>query len=305
VVARPGFYAPKPFAQRNPLERMLDAADSILGGFEGGTIASSVLAVPFRFGSAAAAYVPVLIEVDGPGLLASQQGDVAPTEIYAYALDSSGAIRDFFSQNLGLDLLKVGPQLKASGLKFFGHLDLPTGDYSLRVLVRNGKTGSYSLRVVPVRVPAFAQAGPFLLPPFFPEPPGRWLMTREAQRGTGSQDVPYPFMMGEEPFIPASRPVLGPGQAARVSLVAYNLGAGEVTADARVLQGGKELAPADLTLVGRERGSPASPDRLSASLKAPELAPGEYQLQVTLTDGAGARQTSSIAFVVAKPGQHG
>jgi hypothetical protein len=284
---------------------MLDAADSIVGGEEGGTIASSVLAVPFRPVSGPTAYVPVLIEIDGPGLLASQQGDVAPTEIYADALDASGTIRDFFSQTLGLDLLKVGPQLKASGLKFFGHLDLPAGDYSLRVLVRNGKTGSYGLRVVPVKVPAFAQAGPFLLPPFFPEPPGRWLMTREAPRGAGSQDVPYPFMMGEQPYIPASRPRLASGQAAPLSLVAYNLGAGEVTADARVLQGGKELTPAEFTLVGRERGSPASPDRLSANLRAPQLEPGEYQLQVTLTDGAGARQTSSIAFVVAKSGQHG
>src|SRR5882724_9815403 len=306
VVARPGFYAPRPFAQRNPLERMLDAAGGIVSGEEGGTIGSAVLAVPFRLASTPTAYVPVVIEVDGPGLLANQQGDVVPTEIYAYALDGTGAIRAFFSQNLGLDLLKVRPQLQAGGLKFFGHLDLPTGDYSLRVLVRNSKTGTFSLRVVPVRVPAFAQAGagPFLLPPFFPEPPGRWLMTREAPRGAGGE-VPYPFMMRDQPYIPASRPVLGAGQDATLSLVAYKLGDGEVQADARVFQGGRELAPAALKLVDRERGGAASPDRLTASLTAPRLEPGEYQLQVTLTDGQGARQTSSIAFVVAKPGQHG
>src|SRR5882724_11822865 len=306
VVARPGFYAPRPFAQRNPLERMLDAAGGIVSGEEGGTIGSAVLAVPFRLASTPTAYVPVVIEVDGPGLLANQQGDVVPTEIYAYALDGTGAIRAFFSQTLGLDLAKVGPQLKSSGLKFFGHLDLPAGEYSLRVLVRNARTGAFSLRALPVKVPAFAQAGPFLLPPLFPEAPGRWLMVREAKRANGSQDAPYPFLQGEQPYVPASRPALGAGQDARLALVAYNLGEGEVQAAAKVLGAdGKEVQPAELRITGRERGGSAGPDRLMASLKAPQLAPGEYQLQVTLTGGVGGAQTSSILFVVQKPGARG
>jgi hypothetical protein len=157
-------------------------------------------------------------------------------------------------------------------------------------------------------VPAFAQAGPFLLPPFFPEPPGKWLMTREAPRGaaTAGQDVPYPFMMREQPYIPASRPVLGSGQDAQLSLVVYNLGDGEVSTSAKVLGAdGKEMQSADLTVTDRERGGAARPDRLTASFKAPPLSPGEYRLQVTLSAGSGARQTSSIPFVVAKPGQRG
>ncbi len=307
VVVKPGYFAPRPFAQKNPLERLLNAADTIVGGAEGGTIGMSVLAAPFHLNTGPTAYVPVVMEIDGPGLLANQQGEVAPTEVYAYALDSTGAVRDFFSQTLGLDLSKVGPQLKSSGLKFFGHLDLPPGDYSLRVMVRNGKTGAYSLRVVPVKVPAFAQAaGPVLLPPFFSEPAGRWLMTREAKRATGSQDAPYPFMLREQPFIPSSRPVVSAGQNAQLSLVVYNLGEGEVKADAKVLGAdGKELQAADFTVTDRERGGAANPDRLTASFKAPQLSPGEYRLQVTLSAGGGARQTSSIPFLVAKPGARG
>ncbi|HZF12906.1 MAG TPA: VWA domain-containing protein [Thermoanaerobaculia bacterium] len=306
VVAKPGFYAPRPFAQRNPLERALDAADSIVGGVEGGTVAMSVLAAPFRPAAGPAAYVPVLIEIDGASLLANQPEGVAPTEIYAYAMDGAGSVRDFFSQTLGLDLAKVGPQLKSSGLKFFGHLDLPAGEYSLRVLVRNARTGAFSLRALPVKVPAFAQAGPFLLPPLFPEAPGRWLMVREAKRANGSQDAPYPFLQGEQPYVPASRPALGAGQDARLALVAYNLGEGEVQAAAKVLGAdGKEVQPAELRITGRERGGSAGPDRLMASLKAPQLAPGEYQLQVTLTGGVGGAQTSSILFVVQKPGARG
>src|SRR5882724_6000487 len=301
VVAKPGFYAPRPFAQRNPLERALDAADAIVGGAEGGTISTAVLAAPFHLAAGPMAYVPVLIEVDGKGLLASLEGTVAPAEIYAYALDASGGVRDFFSQTLNLDLGKIGPQLRAGGLKFFGHLDLPPGEYSVRVLVRNGRTGAYGLKVTPVEVPAFAQ-GPFLLPPFFPEPPGKWLMTREAPRGKTAENPPYPFLLQEEPYIPASRPVLGAGQDARVALVVYNLGAGEVKAAARVLGAdGKEVQAAELEVTDRERGGAAAPDRLTASLHALRLQPGEYQLQVTLTDGGGGRETSAIPFVVEKP----
>jgi hypothetical protein len=267
----------------------------------------SVLAAPFHLDAGPKAYVPIVVEIDGPGLLANLQGEVVPAEIYAYAMDGSGAVRDFFSQNLGLALAKVGPQLKSGGLKFFGHLDLAPGDYSVRVLVRNGKTGAFSLRVVPVKVPAFAlAAGPVLLPPFFPESPGKWLMTREAPRGAAGQNVPYPFMMREQPYIPASRPVLGGGKDAQVSLVVYNLGAGEIKADAKVLGAdGKEVPGAGLKVTDRERGGAANPDRLTASFTAPQLQPGDYQLQVTLTDGAGTRQTSTIPFVVAKPGARG
>jgi hypothetical protein len=198
--------------------------------------------------------------------------------------------------------------LKASGLKFFGHLDLPPGDYSLRAMVRNGKTGAYSLRVVPVRVPAFTQAGgPYLLPPLFAEPPGRWLMIREAKRGTATGEPPYPFIARDQPYIPTSRPVLGPGQDAQFSLVLYNPGEGEMKAAGKVLGAdGKEVQAAEITLSDRERGGGAgAPDRLTASFKAPQVAPGEYRLQVTLTGGAGAPQTSTIPFVVAKPGARG
>jgi hypothetical protein len=110
-------------------------------------------------------------------------------------------------------------------------------------------------------------------------------------------------MMREEPYIPASRPVLGAGQGARLSLVAYNLGDGEVQAAGKVLGAdGKEMQNVDLELVDRERGGAIHPDRLTASFTAPQLSPGEYRLQITLTDEGGARQTSSTPFVVAKPG---
>ncbi|MES1242048.1 MAG: VWA domain-containing protein [Acidobacteriota bacterium] len=298
VVHRSGFYAPKPYTQQNAVEKLLSAGRQVVGGVESGAIRTSILAAPFQIGNPT--YVPVLIEVDGSDLLAgTTAGAKLPAEIYVYALEPTGSVRDFFSQTVGLDLAKVAPALKQSGLKFFGHLDLPPGDYSLRVLVRNGATGASALRVVPLQVPELkASGGPVLLPPFFPEPQGKWLVVREAPR-QGDRQVPYPFMVGEEPYIPASLPVLAAGEEARMALVGYNLGAGQVRVESKVLtQDGQDLGEADLKVVSREVGGAEAPDRLLTSFKPARLQPGEYLLLVTLTDAKGRSESSSTPFVV-------
>jgi VWFA-related protein len=296
VVHRPGYYAPRPVAQQNPLERLFTTASQVMGGEDSGPLSASVMAAPFRL-AGDSAYVPVIIEVDGPGLLAGKQGATLPAEIFVYAMDENGNVQDYLTQTLGLDLAKVQGTLQQSGLKFFGHVDLPPGRYSLRVLVRNGATGAWGLRVQNLVVPAFADAGPVLLPPFFPEPPGKWLMVREQPRGA-QQNVPYPFMLKDQPYVPASMPVLGPGQEAQVSLVGYNLGAGDVQVRAQVFgPDGKEVAPGELKVLGRESGGAAGPDRLVGTFKAPNLQPGEYTLRVTLSAG-GQADTSSARFLV-------
>jgi VWFA-related protein len=298
VVARPGYYAPTPYAQQNPLEKMLQTANDVMSGEESGTISTTVLAAAFQ-AKGEKAYVPVLIEVDGKTLTANTTGTSLPAEIYVYALDETGAVHDFLSQTLGLDLAKAGPQLKQTGLKFFGHVDLLPGDYSLRVLVRNGVSGASSMRVVPVHVPNFAQGQAALLPAFFPETPGRWLLAKEAPRGEAKQPD-YPFMAKGAPYIPTGRPQIAEGQEMPIALVGYNLGTGELKAESKVLRkDGKEVGPADVKVVEREAGS--SPDRLAASFRPPKLDPGEYLLRVTVTNGAGVSQTSTAPFTIGAP----
>jgi VWFA-related protein len=204
VVHRPGYFAPKPFAQRTRMERMLLAAGQVLAGEEGGQVRTSVMAkaVPGSTGDKETADVPVLIEIDGPSLLHLHQGNDLPAEIYVYATDSKGQVRDYIAQTLTLDMLKVEPRLLQAGLKFFGHLELPPGSYKARVLVRNGRTGFHGLRVVSLEVPSFAgaapsdPAAPILQPPFFPEAQGEWLVVREAPR-PGRRTVS--FHPGEKP----------------------------------------------------------------------------------------------------------
>jgi hypothetical protein len=298
VIHRPGYYAPKPFTQQSGGEKSLQAASRILSGEDGGAIPLAVLAAPFRQPAGDQAYVPVLIEVDGKGLLAGHEGAAVPAEIFVYALDTQGAVHDFQTQSVGLDVGKTGEALRRTGLKFFGHVDLAPGEYSLRVLVRNGVTGAYGMRVVPLTVPAFAQAGPVLLPPLFPEPAGRWLLVPEAQR-EGEKRPDYPFMLDGAPFIPAGSPVLTPRQETRLELAGWNLGDGDLRAVVRVTAAdGREVQGGALKIVQREKGTGAAPDRLLATFRPGELPPGEYRLAIQLTGPTGSVTSAPLRFRV-------
>jgi VWFA-related protein len=304
---RPGYYAPRPFAQRSRFEKMILTAGQVLVGEEGGQVQTSVLAVPLPRSLAdpeSTADVPVIIAIDGPSLLHLHEGNDLPTEIYVYAMDDKGQVRDHFAQTLSLDLPKVDTRLLQAGLKFYGHLELPPGSYKARVLVRNGRTGSHGMRVVPIEVPESRQAGPsepILLPPFFPESKGQWLVTRETQR-PGRRDVPLPFRLGDQAFLPAATPILGGGES-RFALLGYNLAdEGELRVRSQVLTAdGRELQAGDLSLVSRATGE-AGTDRLELSFRPPTLQPGEYLLRVTVTDAAGKAGTATTRFVVAAEG---
>ena len=294
VVARPGYYSPRPFKEQPVMQRLLEAGSDVLGE-ESGALATSVLAAPFAASGDHNAWVPVVIEVNGASLLAGKQDPKLPVEIYVYALDQNGSVQDFVTQTVGLDLTKAESGLRQGGLKFFAQLALPKGNYTLRTLVRNGTTGASSLRVTELAVPGRGESA--LLPAFFPEAPGRWVMVRQTLK-QGQEQMPYPFMLKDQPFIPASKPVLAPGQEAQLVLQGYNLGAGDLKAEARVLAAdGKEVPGGDFKLGGRD-GAGGGPVRLVASFRPPALPPGDYRLRVTLTDGAGKAQTSMARFAV-------
>jgi hypothetical protein len=243
--------------------------------------------------------VPIVIAIEGPSLLHLHQGQDLPAEIYVYALDEKGQVRDFLAQTLALDLFKVEAKLLQAGLKFYGHLELPPGSYKARVLVRNGHTGFHGLRIVSLEVPVSGGAEPVLLPPLFPEAKGEWLVAREAAR-PGRREVPVPFRLGDQPFLPAALPALSEGHETRFALLGYNFEAGDLQVRSQVLTtDGREVKAADLSLVGRQAGSEGEADRLELALRPPELQPGEYLLRVTITDASGKAGTATAPFVVA------
>ena len=76
----------------------------------------------------------------------------APVEVYSYALDKLGAVRDFFTLEVRLD--PAGSETEEDGVWIWGKLQLPPGDYTVRTLIRNTETGESGVRTTRVTVPA-------------------------------------------------------------------------------------------------------------------------------------------------------
>jgi VWFA-related protein len=295
---RTGYYAPRPFKDLDPIEKNLLAGDAIANAVPRRDLAVHALAAPFR-ATPKLAYVPVVLELQGNRLLAEHTGDVLDLEIYTYASDAQGKMRDFFTQSVKLDLSKTRRILGETGLKYYGHLDLPPGEYRLRVLVRDGQTGRTGVESLPLTIPAYAAAEPFLLPPLFIAEQDGWLMLREKSEDQGAASVVYPFTLKGEPYVPAAHPVLGGSERADLCLVGYNLGA-ELRVEGKVLGGsGEPLDGGRLSLVERTPTGLEGVDKLHATFDAGGLSAGDYVLQVAVEDkSSGRRETSSLAFTV-------
>ena len=295
VLHRPGYYAPLPFGQQNALQRGLTTAGLVMGGTDGGTIDTAVLAPVFET-DGDKAYVPVLVEIDGNSLMTDKRLKVIPTEIYGYAIGDDGKIYDFFSQMMGLDVAKVGPALERSGFKFWAAFDLPPGSYTGRILVRNSATGDTGVRSVPIEVPSRDEHSAVLLPPLFPEPKGKWLLGRESAEN--KRQASYPFVLHEEAFIPAARPVLT-DLPAEVSLVGYNLVSGDFVVSATVRAFDGEVVSGGSLTVDPTVQSDGFQQRMVGVFDPSGISAGLYQLEVSITDSTtGQVQSSTIPIRV-------
>ncbi len=304
LVYRPGYYTPRPYDQLSDDDRRLATAELIVGGRDGGAIDAAVIAAPFAGGEASSRreantmYVPAFLELDGRTLTAAIPDDSLTADVYAYALDSDGRVRDFLGHTLAVDLGQVRATLEHSGIKFYGHFDLTPGDYTVRVLARDRRSGLYALQSLDLSVPDLAAGEPALSPPFFVEAPGKWMMARE-ELAAGEGRPAFPFMVGEQPFLPAARPVLARGASVVVNLMTYNLGeSARIKSRVRTALGAELGEPA--LSVGDGVPGAAGLVAFPASFDVGRLDAGEYTLEVTATDPASGRQASSSGPFVVK-----
>ncbi|HYH44198.1 MAG TPA: hypothetical protein VEG34_00800, partial [Thermoanaerobaculia bacterium] len=299
---RAGYYAPRPFKDLHPLEKNLLASDGIASAAPRRDLDISLLAAPFRAASRFA-YVPVIIEVGGRSLLSGHSGDKLNVEIYTYVSDDKGEMKDFFSQVVALDLAKARQAMLSTGLKYYGHLDLPPGQYRVRVLVRNAETGRTGVESAALTVPPYDAAQPVLLPPMFLEAPGSWLLVRERAGDSQQASVVYPFTVKGEPYVPAARPALSREDTVRLCLVAYNLGKGDLgdlnVAGEVLGSNGQAMPGGHLAVVERTSTGIEGLDKLVATFRPTGLVAGDYVLRVAVTDPTtGSRRTNSVPFVV-------
>ena len=289
---RMGYYTPRPYGDLHPMEKRLLASDLIAAAAERDDLTVNVLAAPFRAGPNQA-YIPVIVEIDGGALLEGHESPRLPVEIYAYITDERTEVRDFFSRVVTLDLTGRHDTFANTGLKYYGSLDLPPGDYLLRVLARNASTGATGVETLALHVPTFEDGEPTLLPPFFHEEPGAWFLVREQPADQYAKSTVYPFTVNGEPYVPSAVPLFAEGGSdeSEICLVGYNLGEGDLSLRATVLDAdGERMAAGALNL--RERTVTGIPglDKLVAAFDPVDLPAGDYTLRVTVTDPATQAQ---------------
>lgn len=289
VVARPGWYAPRPYPQLHPFERDLLAADAIAVGAPRNDIGLSLLAAPFRAGPSAA-YVPVILEIDGPTLLAGMKR-AGRIDLYAYATTREGEFRSFFHRELRVDPARSSAMLTSGGLKYYGHFELAPGDYVLRVLVRHEGDGRMGAARLPLTVPDYSDSRATLLPPFFFDRPGRWTLVRERVGTDADGSIVYPFVAGGDPFVPQAEPSFRAGDRPRFCLIAYHLGATSLEVEASWLTADGErpmqlVAEAGVTGVADAR-------QWLGELDLDGLAAGEHRFRVTVVERASGRPLAS------------
>ena len=255
-------------------------------GKEGGGLPMAALAVPAgERGPDGRFAVPLLVEIEGNGLLADRRGDVQRIEIYAYAMGADGSVHDFLAQSLRLDLAQIGEAVLDGGLKFVGTVSMPPGAGSLRVLAVDPDTLRYSLRVLPLTVPA-AESGPLLLQPLFSDPRGHWVLARQA--GANLDRSLPPLLVDEGWGLPSSLPLLAGGSTRRAALLGRNLPAEPaVTLEIRT-ELGKTVQEIPGRVVERSRTSGSAPERLACDFDLPGLETGRYRAVLRVT-GAGTR----------------
>ena len=299
---RMGYYTPRPFGDLHPLEKRLLASDLIAAAQERDDLKIDVLATAFRAG-AGAAYVPVIVEVGGGGLVENHDQPLLPIEIYAYVTDEKTEMRDFFSRVVTLNLAGREDAFANTGLKYYGHLELDPGAYLVRVLVRNSVTGNTGVETVKLEVPAFATGEPTLLPPFFEQEPGSWFLVREQPADQYAKTTVYPFTVNGEPYVPSAAPLVQTnpkGINAEICLVGYNLGPGDLTLEATVVGPNGELVTGgEISLRERTVTGITGLDKLVANFDPTDLPAGDYTLRVAVTDPATqARPANSIPLRV-------
>jgi len=297
VSARAGYYERRAFRGRTALERSLAAADLLANETPVSDLPAHLRASVLP-GKDGAGSVPVLVEVPGPGLLAAGAAGRLPLEIYAYAYDTENRVRDFFAQNVGVDLAVVGPRLNRGPFTYSGELSLPPGEYRVRILVRDGASGRMGLAAETIQVPDFSGERPYLAAPLFLASPEQGLFVPGRAPGV-SPDLAVASAQG---LVPSALPEFAPGTRSRLSVLAFHFpdtGSESLRIGAQVLSAeGRPLREGAIAVLGQAPTDARDRRALLVGFTPPDLAPGRYALRVIVQDSSGRGAQASAPFLV-------
>jgi len=256
----------------------------LLSGHAGGEIGGTLLWT-FDPASADEGTIDVLfvVDVNGEHLLADHTETLIPIGVYGYVMDGDGVIISHFAQGLNLDEAQAAEALRRTGLRYLGRVRLKTGEYSLRIVVRNHATGRLLLTLASLTVPGIDDPTRTLLPPLITGAETGWVVARQH----GLEDHRPPC--GDSRFQAAARPVLIDGEKTALCLGGAGWGADSRFVARLIDRFGNIVAEPRLDVDPfTEPGLSFRPATLEPVLGLPR---GEYTLQI-IANGAVGQEPS-------------
>lgn len=169
AVARSGYYET---GGGSAAERALTNAEILVNDIPQDGVHVSSKVIP------SAAQVPVILEINGNDLVTGDE-PVVTMQIYVYAFDASGKVRDSLVHHIVLDVAKVGPRLKENGVRYYETLSLPPGRYVVKTLVSVEESDKKGFVRTDVVVPEKGAAAP---PALVADDHKSWLILRDPPR---------------------------------------------------------------------------------------------------------------------------
>ena len=293
VAHRAGYYDPSPY--ESLIEERFSVMDIMMNSIPQDAVEVNLLTAPFMSRDQGS-QVLVIAEINGADLVRQASGEELNAELFVYAFDEDNRARDFIFQTMSFDLSSVGSTLKNGGVKYYGVLNVPAGHYAIKSLVRVKGSGQSGFRVNQVDVPSLDEAA--VLPPLVFEETGGWVMLRAAKSATG--EISYPFVLGDESFVPSARPRMNAEGEYKVALFTYNLDfdAIELVATLQGVDG--TIQNPDLRVVGRTEADATGMAKLLLDFSPRMLAPGNYSLHVAVRGGIESSPSEvSLPFTIA------
>ena len=260
------------------VERALTNAQIIVNDIPQSDLRVNVLATPFPPSGGKPAQVPVIIDINGSDLMRETGTVIGGADVFIYAFDAAGIVRDRLYDRVTIEVAKVGDKVRATGIRYYGTLMLPPGSYAVKALVRTGDPDRGAAEVVEKRgyarvninVPAEGQTA--ILPPIPIDEDGKWLLVR----GNRGDSADYPFEYGGRTFAPTATADMSAGPR-RVALFIFG------------------ARPADLSFETRPRTTVLGVTESNGATKA--------ILQIDAADGATALDITVFKKGIAV-GQH-
>jgi len=193
------------------IQKTLSNAEIIINDIPQNDVRISAVSAAFP-SAGERAQVPIIVEIDGAALLKTPAADV-----YIYAFDEEGLVRDRLYQKMTFDLAKVGERLSAGGVKYYGTLALPPGRYAVKTLVRVGDNERRGFARTEVVVPRRDEMS--LASFFIDERPGDWIMVKGTSHDPAAA---YPFSISGEAFVPSATARPRCGGMRKLAVIVYN-----------------------------------------------------------------------------------